>query len=321
MYLKKLFLVICITLYSFGNAQTINGIIKDQNTSVGIPYVNIGIPAKAFGIVSNEQGNFSFKITTEKDSDIVQISSIGYESFYLTVKQLKNNCENNQPFFLKETVYELATTTVRPNDYETTTLGAKKIDDLECFVMGKILSKDTAYQRAAKEKGISEKAIGVEFGNKIKIDKGQQTFIDKIYFKTCPGPKDTCIYRLNIYTEGKTLERKFTPIGVIKVINSNNILKEPIIVKAIGKTEVHEIDLSKQNIEVYDDFMIAFECIYASNDQMSIGADASVFGSTDLIIRPSVMGEWIKIPLMDLTFISASVTYKKKPGFWSRLFN
>lgn len=317
----KVLLAFCIVFNSACIAQNISGIIKDKITDKAIPYVNIGIPAKAFGIVGSEQGSFTLKITTEKDSDIVQISSIGYEPLYLTVKQLKTNCENNLPFYLKETVYELATTTVRPNDYETTTLGAKKIDDLECFVMDKILSKDTAYQRTAKEKGISEKAIGVEFGNKIKIDKGQKTFIDKIYFKTCPGPKDTCIYRLNIYTEGKTLERKFTPIGVIKIINSNNILKEPIIIKAIGKTEVHEIDLSKQNIEVNDDFMIAFECIYASNDQMSIGADASVFGSTDLLIRPSIMGEWVKIPLMDLTFISASVTYKKRPGFWSRLFN
>lgn len=319
-FLKPLVFVIFF-VQGIAFAQTISGTIRDFKSKETIPYANIGIPAKAFGIISNETGNFSLKITSEKDSDIVQVSCIGYEPTYLTIKQLKDDCEKQQSIYLKEAVYELATTTVKPNEYESKIVGAKNIEDLTCIVLNKIASTDTAYQRLVKEKGMSDKAIGVEIGNKIKIDKGQQTFIDKVYFKTCVNPNDTCIYRVNIYSEGKTVERKFTALGVIKIINSNNVLKEPIIIKAIGKTEVHEIDLSKQNIEVNDDFMIALECIYASNNQMSIGADASIFGSTDLLIRPSVMGEWVKIPLMDVTFISASVTYKKKPGFWSRLFN
>ena len=33
------------------------------------------------------------------------------------------------------------------------------------------------------------------------------------------------------------------------------------------------------------------------------------------------MSEWIKIPLIDVTFVSATVTYKKKKGFFARLFN
>jgi hypothetical protein len=312
-----LFLLCSVTCF----AQNFSGSVLDSKSKTGVPYVNIGIPAKAFGIISDGDGNFALKITTEKDSDIIQVSCIGYQPTYLNVKQFKANCENKIPIYLNEAVYELETTTVRPNDYETKVMGAKNVADLECMVFNKIAVNDTSYQRIAKEKGISDKAIGIEIGNKIKIDKGQQTFIDKIYFKTCVDGKDTCIYRVNVYAEGKTVDRKFTPVGVIKIINSTNILKEPIIVTAIGKTEVHEIDLSKQNIEVTDDFMIALECIYSSNKQMSIGADASVFGSTDLLIRPSIMGEWIKIPVMDVTFISASVTYKKKKGFWSRLFS
>lgn len=302
-------------------AQNFSGTVLDAKSKTGVPYVNIGIPAKAFGIISDGDGNFNLKITTEKDSDIIQVSCIGYLPSYLNVKQLKALCENKTPIYLTEAVYELETTTVRPNEYETKVMGAKNVADLECMVLNQIANTDTSYQRLAKEKGISDKAIGFEIGNKIKIDKGQQTFIDKVSFKTCVGVNDTCIYRVNVYAEGKTVQRKYTPVGVIKIVNSTNILKEPVIVKAIGKTEVHEIDLSKQNIEVTDDFMIALECIYSSNKSMSIGADASVFGSTDLLIRPSIMGEWIKIPVMDVTFISASVTYKKKKGFWSRLFS
>lgn len=312
-----LFLLCSVTCF----AQNFSGTVLDSKSKTGVPYVNIGIPAKAFGIISDGDGNFNLKITTEKDSDIIQVSCIGYLPSYLNVKQLKALSENKTPIYLNEAVYELETTTVRPNEYETKIMGAKNVADLECMVFNNTLGKDTSYQRIAKEKGLSDRSFGFEIGNKIKIDKGQQTFIDKIFLKTCVGVNDTSIYRVNVYAEGKTVQRKYTPIGVIKIINSTNILKEPVIIKAIGKTEVHEIDLSKQNIEVTDDFMIALECIYSSNNKMSIGADASVFGSTDLLVRPSIMGEWIKIPVMDVTFISASVTYKKKKGFWSRLFD
>ena len=137
----------------------------------------------------------------------------------------------------------------------------------------------------AREKGLDTNAIGFEFGNKIKIKNGQQNFIDKIQFKVCLGIKDTAIYRVNIYTKGKTVSRHITVIGMITEESLINVMKEPIIIKAFGKTEVKSVDLSSQNIEITDDFIVALECIYASNSQMNIGAKPAMFGSTDLLIR------------------------------------
>ena len=137
---------------------------------------------------------------------------------------------------LSEASYELATVNVRPNDYETKIVGGKDVGEFKCE--GKIAIggvKDTATLRREKEKGISNKSIGVELGNKIKIDKGQQTFIDKIRFKTCLKPNDTCVYRINIYREGSTKERHMTPIGMVKIINTTNVLKAPVIIKVIGR--------------------------------------------------------------------------------------
>ncbi|MES2763701.1 MAG: carboxypeptidase-like regulatory domain-containing protein [Bacteroidota bacterium] len=298
-----------LTTNSF--AQDLNCVIKDKDQK-GVPYVNVGIPAKAFGIVTDDLGNFKFRITSEKETDTLQITSIGYYPLVMSVSDLKKTCLANLPIIVTEAVYELATTTVRPNEYETKVLGTTNVADLECVELSGLKQKDTASVRKYKEKGISEKSAGIEVGNKISIKKGQQTFIDKIQFKTCLGANDTAIYRINIYSEGKTVKRVLTPIGMVKLVNSNNELKEPIIVKTIGKNEVHDIDVSKQNIQVTDDFIIALECIYASNSQMNIGAKPAMFGSTDLLIRESIVDEWIKIPLINLTFISATVTYKKK---------
>lgn len=293
------------------NAQELTGVVKDKNQK-GVPYVNIGIPAKAFGIITDDNGNFKLKITSEKENDTLQITSIGYYPLVMSVGDFKKACQANTPIIVSEEVYQLATTVVRPDEYETKVLGTTSVADLECVNLSGLKQKDTASVRRYKEKGISEKSAGIEIGNKISIKKGQETFIDKIQFKACLGENDTAIFRINIYSEGKTVKRVLTPIGMVKVVNSNNELKEPIIIKSIGKTQVHEIDVSKQNIQVTDDFIIALECIYSSNSQMNIGAKPAMFGSTDLLIRESIMDEWVKIPMINLTFIAATVTYKKK---------
>jgi hypothetical protein len=111
---------------------------------------------------------------------------------------------------------------VRPDEYETKVLGTTSVADLECVNLSGLKQKDTASVRRYKEKGISEKSAGIEIGNKISIKKGQETFIDKIQFKACLGENDTAIFRINIYSEGKTVKRVLTPIGMVKVVNSNN---------------------------------------------------------------------------------------------------
>ena len=302
--------LLCVSAFTT-HAQELTGVIKDKNQK-GVPYVNIGIPSKAFGIITDDNGNFKLKITSEKETDTLQITSIGYYPLVMSVADFKKTCLENSPITITEEIYQLATTVVRPDIYETKVLGTTSVADLECVNLSGLRQKDTASIRRYKEKGISEKSAGIEIGNKISIKKGQETFIDKIQFKACLGENDTAIFRINIYSEGKTVKRVLTPIGMVKVINSNNELKEPIIIKSIGKTQVHDIDVSKQNIQVTDDFIIALECIYSSNSQMNIGAKPAMFGSTDLLIRESIMDEWVKVPLVNLTFIAATVTYKKK---------
>jgi hypothetical protein len=295
----------------FSYSQVFSGVVKDKNGK-GISYVNIGIPSIGYGVNSDESGKFNFKFTSEKPTDTLQITCIGYFPLVMSVADFKNKCIEKQEFIITEEVYQLATTVVRPDEYETKVLGNTNVADLECVELSGLRQKDTASIRRYKEKGLNEKSAGIEIGNKISIKKGQQTFIDKIQFKICLEENDTAIYRINIYSEGKTVKRVLTPLGVVKVINSNNELKEPIIVKTIGKTEVHDLDVSKQNIEVTEDFIIALECIYSSSGKMNIGAKPAMFGSTALVIRESIMDEWVKVPILNLTFISASVTYKKK---------
>lgn len=326
--MKKIIKTILILSFSFYihnlNAQTYNGKVINYKTKAPVEYANVGIPNKGYGVTCNEEGEFSLKITTENDTDVVKVFCIGYKPLYMQVKQIRAFDVNAiNTIYLTEQGYDLQTVTVRPNEYETKIVGGKDVNEFTCE--GKINfsaeKKDTATIRKEKEKGIDSKGIGLELGNKIKIDKGQQTFIDKIRFKTCLKPQDTCVYRINIYKEDETLKRHMTPIGVVKEITTTNIMKQPAILKVIGKEGVQEIDVSAQNIEVNDDFLIAIECIYTSNNDINLAMKVNMFGATDLVVRDNTMSEWVKIPLIDVTFVSATVTEKKKKGFFAKMFD
>jgi hypothetical protein len=145
-------------------SQDLTGAVKGTNQS-GIPYVNIGIPAKAFGTISDEKGNFTLRITTEQETDTVLITSIGYYPLVMSVSGLKKRCLEHMPFLLTEQLQQLSTVSVRSNDYETKLLGTTHVADLECTDLSSLRKKDSASVRRYREKGISDKSAGVEIGN------------------------------------------------------------------------------------------------------------------------------------------------------------
>jgi CarboxypepD_reg-like domain len=318
--IKLLCLSLALSVLNTTAAQQLQGIIKDKNETT-IAYVNIGIPTRNLGITTNENGEFSFIKTNEHATDTVYISAIGYSLMTLSFDKFKKQCETNTPFYLTKIVYELASVIVRPNTYETKTIGNTNVAGLDCERIDELFKKmDTASVRRLNsyktKKGLSQKAFGFELGNQIKIKKGHQTFIDNIQFKTCLNANDTAIYRINVYGNETTLKKKITVIGQIKQVQLTNLLKQQIIIKTYGKTEVHNVSISNQNIEVDDDFIIGLECIYASNSKMNVGTKINVFGSTDFVFRPSAYASWIDVPLIDLTFVGVSVTTKKQKPFY-----
>ncbi len=317
---KLLCLLLTLSVLSTTTAQQLKGIVKDKNETT-IPYVNIGIPARNLGITANENGEFSFVKTNENANDTVYISAIGYGLLALQFDKFKTLCETNTPFYLTKIVYELASVIIRPNTYETKTIGNTNVAGLDCERIDELFKKmDTTDARKLNnykaKKGLSKTAFGFELGNQIKIKKGQPTFIDNIQFKTCLNTNDTAIYRLNVYGNKIVLTKKLTVIGKVKQVQLTNLLKQQIIVKTYGKTEVHNINISNQNIDVDDDFIIGLECIYASNSKMNVGTKMNVFGSTDFVFRPSSYASWIDVPLIDLTFVGVGITTKKQKPFY-----
>ncbi|SDS65391.1 CarboxypepD_reg-like domain-containing protein [Gillisia sp. Hel1_33_143] len=89
---NSLALIFFLILFSTGflQGQEILGNISDEKNNEPLPYVNIGIPNKNFGTVSDENGNFKLKLNSEiEENDTIVFSYIGYNSIKKLVSELK----------------------------------------------------------------------------------------------------------------------------------------------------------------------------------------------------------------------------------------
>ena len=89
---NSLALIFFLILFSTGFLQGLEilGNISDEKNNEPLPYVNIGIPNKNFGTVSDENGNFKLKLNSEiEENDTIVFSYIGYNSIKKLVSELK----------------------------------------------------------------------------------------------------------------------------------------------------------------------------------------------------------------------------------------
>lgn len=99
------FTVFLFFYFSFSQTKIkIEGVIYDEYENP-IPYGSIGITSKNIGTSSTLEGNFSFYISKNELSDILEISSIGYYTFKILISDYLDNVEKK--IILKEKITEL----------------------------------------------------------------------------------------------------------------------------------------------------------------------------------------------------------------------
>ena len=78
----------CLLAFSTQAQMTVQGKVVDSVTQKGIPYANIGFPSYSIGTSTNEEGEFIFKIPKERINDTLVLSSIGYATVKILLKNL-----------------------------------------------------------------------------------------------------------------------------------------------------------------------------------------------------------------------------------------
>jgi len=88
-----------------GEFYTISGIVKDAKSKKAVEYVNVSALGTNVGTITNEDGGFSLKISSELDAKEIQLSCIGY---YNTVITLTKNNKDGGIIYITPESYSLS---------------------------------------------------------------------------------------------------------------------------------------------------------------------------------------------------------------------
>ena len=89
-YVLTLMGICFFQLSLFSQIFTIKGRVIDKKTGKNIPYANVGLPTYSIGTSCNELGEFIIKISSERLSDTLWVSSVGYTSYKALISTIKN---------------------------------------------------------------------------------------------------------------------------------------------------------------------------------------------------------------------------------------
>ena len=117
---------IFLFIFSINNAfsQIYSGIIKDASTAQPLAFVNIGIPKKNIGTVSQFDGTFHLNFSEENMTDTLRISMIGYKTQLIPVtKFISDFIQLNKAITLDPDIKELSEVIIRPRNMKEVVLG------------------------------------------------------------------------------------------------------------------------------------------------------------------------------------------------------
>ena len=244
------------------NEKILKGRIRDKKSNLPLPFVNIGILNKDRGTTSNTKGEFELSLSESNINDTLRISMIGYAPREIYLNDIFKKRQRSLNIQLQEKTNELKEIVILDKKLTSKVLGNKTDSK---FFGGKFASGD----------------LGSEIAIRIKI-KDAPTYLDTFRFNISYNTGDTARFRVNIYDVKTGLPDK-------------NILTDNIILSINGKTGKIEIDLSKYNVVVNDDFFIALEWIEGKKNSGIVFSAG--FANKGTYYRKASQGRWKKYPM------------------------
>ena len=244
------------------------GRILDAKTLDTLPYVNIGIVNKGFGTVTDESGRFYLVIDTRqfKKEDIVQISSLGYETIKIPVGHISVGAEDfpkilMQPSDIKLNEVILSSDALVP---VSEFLGYRNYGERNFGYW----NKDTA--------------LGGELATRLKARQGKRQ-LNSLEFEVWENPSDSILIRVNIYDTDGFLSSPGT--------NLNKSQKNILHILPTGR-KIIKVNLNPYELYVEDDFFVSLELlkVYGNKD---LGLVLTASGSEGSSFRKyASQGEW-----------------------------
>lgn len=242
-------------LLGYSQGQTIAGRVLDEESKQPLSYVNIGIPGKNLGTVSNSSGEFKLSVTEKNANDTVKFSIIGYSNYTESTADLKKRSTEVE-IYLKKTIYLLKETTVSDHNF-TEVIG-------------------NTHKSLWLSLGMGKENIGSELGTLVKL-RHSPSYLKTAHFSIDKSDNKKLELRLNIYS-------------VSNGMPGNSLLHEPIYIETTLKKGIWSVDLTKYNIEVADDFIMTLE--YVKNLDFQGVYFHSIRGKTPSYSRAVSQSNW-----------------------------
>jgi len=265
--------ILFLILNSIGFSQEIvlQGKITDINNKT-LPYVNIGIPKKNTGTVSNENGIYLLKIPAKiEDSDTVVFSYIGYKTIKKPISELK---------ILQDKSIQME---IEENQLAEIVLETKKFKYKKLGRTNKGLGFMHFNYYKAREKEVDDR-LSKEIGMNFKLKKNCR--LEKFNFAISTNEFKKLKLRVNIY-------------NLINGEPQDLLIMDNIIIKLDDeKTGWQSIDLKPYDIylkEEVDEFLVTLQWVESEKSEsdskfFAIPASKSPFHKT--YSRQKAMDNW-----------------------------
>ncbi|WP_159020778.1 carboxypeptidase-like regulatory domain-containing protein [Algibacter sp. L3A6] len=232
--------LLCHSAQSQQEILKIEGVVLDQAKS-SVPYAAIGIPSKWIGTSSNEDGDFYLELSKENVLDTLEISSIGYITSKILVKDFIESSEKT--ITLEEDIVSLNEVNIlNPAQYVKLAFKNLKNNTVSSVHELKILNRFFAVENdEAKffvEHYIKVKDVGPRGGNNvnsIEVVEGRKS-ADYRYFK---NERSRNMYPINFMIMIDPLRRglpisnyKWTKIG-----DSSYDGEDIVIIQGVSNTK------------------------------------------------------------------------------------
>lgn len=263
-------------IYYSSIAQTnLSGIVVDSDNQTVLPFVNIGIKKKNIGASSLPDGTFSIKIPTQNENDNLTFSMVGYSELNLPIKNIV--ASNQTTFQLKIKTTALKLVAVTANRLVEQPFGIKNNVSLIHFLDGSNNQNDI-----------------FEIAQLTKLDRSLSK-ITSVNLHINESRDDSGTFRINFYgyDGSRPMER---------------IIEKSIVQTKQIKEGWLKFDLTKYNVYINGNFVVAIEFIPTKKVNSTIKYEVKLGGSTKSFVRTSSNGDWSVAPFHYRLFVTALVS-------------
>lgn len=258
--------VLVAGLSSRAVAQTVAGTILNTATQQPIPFVNVGLPRRGLGTVSDEQGRYQLPYNPAYATDTVRISSVGFQAKLLPFAAL-----------LAGPDVGLMPAEVQLAEVSVTAAGAYR--ELRTVGLAKP-SPSFDFHMISNE-------LGTEIGTLMHLER-RPALLQTLNVAVVKNEAGPLTFRLNLYRLGPTGQP-----------TTEKLLPHDVFVTATPQAGVLSVDLRTDHLVLNEDFVLALEWVKSPAGTAPDATKRISFGGAmkhgaQLYFRNTSQGAWVK---------------------------